>query len=119
MTYCKECFIKQQKINELEAEIASLKYLCSQTESKVQKSSLVCLILYKSQVLPDIVEPGQIRMPQHVRMWLFDVHFGREFPFLSTDYAVYCVLFRLFENGCVGREGNGKSQWPCNHVWSL
>ena len=25
MTYCKECFIKQQKINELEAEIASLK----------------------------------------------------------------------------------------------
>lgn len=93
MTYCKECFIKQQKINELEAEIASLKYLCSQTESKVQKSSLVCLILYKSQVILEIVGPGQIRMPQHVRMWLFDVHFGREFPFLSTDYAVYCVLF--------------------------
>ena len=60
MTYCKECFIKQQKINELEAEIASLKYLCSQTESKVQKSSLVCLILYKSQVILDIVEPGLV-----------------------------------------------------------
>jgi len=25
MTYCKECLTKQQKINELEAEIASLK----------------------------------------------------------------------------------------------
>ena len=68
MTYCKECFIKQQKINELEAEIASLKDLCNQTESKVQKSSLACLLLYKSQAILDIVEPGQIRMPQHVRM---------------------------------------------------
>ena len=56
MTYCKECFIKQQKINELEAEIASLKdkvrYVClSMCGCGFSTSTLAVSFLFFLQIM--------------------------------------------------------------------